>query len=520
MQSSFYIGSRVGLISQSNIRYEGFLSQIDPINNNLTLQYVRFFGTEGRNLGNNEINGSNDIYPSLTFNAADIKDIQVLQSQMPYSQMQTPSLPADPAIITSSSQQTSAPGMAPPPGFGMPAMPAAPAAASAPAPVTAPAPAATPASAAPTTTAPIATKQRTHIPAPTRSPIKGIVIAEGNIPPKQPSAAPTASKPSGKTGSAPASVPAPKASPAPLPAPAAAAAAATTTTTAVTVTPAAATTTSAPSVASTTTTTTSTKPVTVPTVTASLPLPSQAKTVVPSRVNHTAPAAPIPKTNAWVQRPEPTVVNNATAPATTAPVSSQVSVQRQQVQPQQQYQHQQRYPQSHPHQHQHHHSNRGHYHHHRGGAHHHHRRPHAPGVQIPKEDFDFEASNAKFEQEVAPELEKLKLEDGTDEKKEEEAPYYNKESSFFDSISCDITDKLQGKDVPVYVDRANEKKQNMETFGRANPYRGRGRGGRGGYRGRGYNNNNYNYSRQPTNYRSNYQRSGTSQTTTTATAQS
>ena len=41
-------GSRIRLISKSEIRYEGTLSQIDPVGNTVSLKNVRMHGTEGR----------------------------------------------------------------------------------------------------------------------------------------------------------------------------------------------------------------------------------------------------------------------------------------------------------------------------------------------------------------------------------------------------------------------------------------------------------------------------------------
>lgn len=125
-------------------------------------------------------------------------------------------------------------------------------------------------------------------------------------------------------------------------------------------------------------------------------------------------------------------------------------------------------------------------------------------------DYDFESANAEFE-EMEKELKKLTLteknanvvvngekpaenvDDGEEaevddvkkeEKKDEEIVYYDKAKSFFDNISCEATEREQGR-----VNRTSwreERKLNAETFGVSERYRGRGRGfrGRGGFRGR------------------------------------
>lgn len=85
-------------------------------------------------------------------------------------------------------------------------------------------------------------------------------------------------------------------------------------------------------------------------------------------------------------------------------------------------------------------------------------------------DFDFELSNAKFQREI---------------KEQDEGPKYNKQSSFFDSISSSAEERGHNRHR-----WAEEKSLNFDTFGesgaRGGRGRGRGRGGRGrGGRGRG-----------------------------------
>jgi len=43
-------------VTNALVRYEGILSEVDPIKKSMTLINVRSFGTEGRRNGVNEIN--------------------------------------------------------------------------------------------------------------------------------------------------------------------------------------------------------------------------------------------------------------------------------------------------------------------------------------------------------------------------------------------------------------------------------------------------------------------------------
>lgn len=128
-------------------------------------------------------------------------------------------------------------------------------------------------------------------------------------------------------------------------------------------------------------------------------------------------------------------------------------------------------------------------------------------VDVPDADFNFEASNAKFDKQglvkeaiagsplgetsngATPDLEEFPT-DATE-------PVYNKTKSFFDNISSEAKDRADaGGQKPGGREwRGEEQRKNMETFGQGSVdggyrsgYRGRGRGrGRGGPRGgRGY----------------------------------
>jgi len=89
-----YIGSRISLISKSEIRYEGYLYTIDTQNSTVALQNVRSFGTEGRRQTGPQIPASAEIYDYIIFRGADIKDLHV--NETPKA-----AVPDDPAIVSS-----------------------------------------------------------------------------------------------------------------------------------------------------------------------------------------------------------------------------------------------------------------------------------------------------------------------------------------------------------------------------------------------------------------------------------
>eukprot|EP00747_Dinoflagellata_sp_TGD_P182148 gnl/TRDRNA2_/TRDRNA2_36268_c0_seq2.p1 gnl/TRDRNA2_/TRDRNA2_36268_c0~~gnl/TRDRNA2_/TRDRNA2_36268_c0_seq2.p1 ORF type:complete len:387 (-),score=104.90 gnl/TRDRNA2_/TRDRNA2_36268_c0_seq2:130-1290(-) len=89
-----YIGSKISLISNSDIRYEGVLYTINTKESTIALQGVRSCGTEGRKMP--EIPPSNEVYDFIIFRGQDIKDLSVLESAKPQ-----PSGPlSDPAVMS------------------------------------------------------------------------------------------------------------------------------------------------------------------------------------------------------------------------------------------------------------------------------------------------------------------------------------------------------------------------------------------------------------------------------------
>lgn len=150
-------------------------------------------------------------------------------------------------------------------------------------------------------------------------------------------------------------------------------------------------------------------------------------------------------------------------------------------------------------------------------------------VEVPKEDFDFSAANAKFnkgdlvKEAIATGSPLGTPDETTDATNSDAANHnetngedeevvipaagsgnaYNKSSSFFDNLSSDLKDREEAQSTNQQLGgrefRNEERKKNMDTFGQASVdnfrggYRGRGRGrgfrganrGPGGPRGRG-----------------------------------
>lgn len=87
-------GSRISLISKSEIRYEGFLYSINPEENTVALRNVRMFGTEGRKDGP-QIPPGEQLYEFIIFRGSDIKDLTVFDT----AKAQESQRPPDPAVI-------------------------------------------------------------------------------------------------------------------------------------------------------------------------------------------------------------------------------------------------------------------------------------------------------------------------------------------------------------------------------------------------------------------------------------
>ncbi|KAG2229413.1 hypothetical protein INT48_000976 [Thamnidium elegans] len=85
MSGQNYIGSKISLISLSDIRYVGVLHNINSAESTVALQNVQSFGTEGRKASiNEEIAPSDNIFDYVVFRGSDIKDLQVFEAPPSY----------------------------------------------------------------------------------------------------------------------------------------------------------------------------------------------------------------------------------------------------------------------------------------------------------------------------------------------------------------------------------------------------------------------------------------------------
>jgi protein LSM14 len=111
-----YIGSKISLISRSDIRYVGILHSINSADSTVALEQVRSYGTEGRR-GNpaEEIPPSDNIFEYIVFRGSDVKDLHVCEAPA-QQQSLPPQVPNDPAILgTTAPRPPSFQSFAPPP---------------------------------------------------------------------------------------------------------------------------------------------------------------------------------------------------------------------------------------------------------------------------------------------------------------------------------------------------------------------------------------------------------------------
>jgi protein LSM14 len=107
-----FIGSKISLISRSDIRYVGILHEINSEESTVALEQgiifrlcrskrlmtVRSFGTEGRR-GKDEVPPSDNVFEYIVFRGSDVKDLKVEEAA---KKVEPPprGVPNDPAILT------------------------------------------------------------------------------------------------------------------------------------------------------------------------------------------------------------------------------------------------------------------------------------------------------------------------------------------------------------------------------------------------------------------------------------
>ncbi|KAI9475549.1 MAG: Scd6-like Sm domain-containing protein [Benjaminiella poitrasii] len=103
MAGENYIGSKISLISLSDIRYVGILHSINANDSTVGLKQVRSFGTEGRReRPEEEILPSDNVFDYVVFRGSDIKDLQVFEAPPKPTPPPQPVMPQDPAIMSMS----------------------------------------------------------------------------------------------------------------------------------------------------------------------------------------------------------------------------------------------------------------------------------------------------------------------------------------------------------------------------------------------------------------------------------
>ncbi|KAG5941847.1 hypothetical protein E4U59_001529 [Claviceps monticola] len=96
---SEFLGSRISLISKSDIRYVGTLHEINSDESTVSLENVRSFGTEGRRgRPAEEIAPSDQVYEYIVFRGSDVKDLRI-EEHPSLKETKTPAMPDDPAIV-------------------------------------------------------------------------------------------------------------------------------------------------------------------------------------------------------------------------------------------------------------------------------------------------------------------------------------------------------------------------------------------------------------------------------------
>ncbi|KAL8365113.1 hypothetical protein RB595_004094 [Gaeumannomyces hyphopodioides] len=112
---SEFLGSRISLISKSDIRYVGVLHEINSEESTVSLENVKSFGTEGRKgKPEQEIAPSDQVYEYIVFRGSDVKDLRIEQAPATKENHQPPAVPDDPAIVGARPRPGGAPPNGPP----------------------------------------------------------------------------------------------------------------------------------------------------------------------------------------------------------------------------------------------------------------------------------------------------------------------------------------------------------------------------------------------------------------------
>ncbi|KAM4059233.1 scd6-like sm domain-containing protein [Hirsutella rhossiliensis] len=97
---SDFLGSRISLISKSDIRYVGTLHEINSDESTVSLENVRSFGTEGRRgRPEDEVAPSDQVYEYIVFRGSDVKDLRIEEHPSVKENKPPPAMPDDPAIV-------------------------------------------------------------------------------------------------------------------------------------------------------------------------------------------------------------------------------------------------------------------------------------------------------------------------------------------------------------------------------------------------------------------------------------
>ncbi|OTF74239.1 LSM14-like protein, partial [Euroglyphus maynei] len=113
MNPTPFFGSKISLISKSEIRYEGILYTVDPKESTIALAQVRSFGSEDR-VVEKPVPPRDEIFQYIIFRASDIKDLIVDKPPSPAltdpAIIQAHSTTSQPSPFPSSFPQTSSSG--------------------------------------------------------------------------------------------------------------------------------------------------------------------------------------------------------------------------------------------------------------------------------------------------------------------------------------------------------------------------------------------------------------------------